>query len=212
MKNRIHKEYPSHDCWGKLESETEYYPTPDDMSDEDVLKFAKEIESKKENSEQIFIDNMSIQSFENSIKISKSMDKYINIIEKYNKIKDEVEKIANWWAKAENNIGLDNWNELRVTDLNYADLDIIAKVEEIGKIDEYFTYRIPKDILFDDEEIKKWIKDLIKKKAIENNKRNIEEIDDKECEIEELKKEIEELKKSHINIDYVCWNDILNFN
>ena len=209
MKNRIYKEYPSHDCWGRLETETEYYPTPDDMSDEDILNFAKEINSKKENSEQVFIDNMSIQSFENSLKTTKNMDKYFKAIDKYRELKDEVEKIANWWAKAENNIGLDNWNELRVTDLNYAELDIVARVEETGKVDEYFTYRVPKDILFNDEEIKKWIKDLVKKKAIGTNKHNLEEIDDKECEIEKLKKEIEELKKSQVDINYICWDEIL---
>lgn len=211
MKNRIHKTYPTYDCWGNPENELEYYPTPDDMSDEDVLKFAKEIYAKKENSEAVYIDNVLMQTFEKSLKTTKNMDKYFKAIDKYREIKDEVEKIANWWAKAENNIGLDNWNELRVTDLNYAELDIVARVEETGKIDEYFTYRVPRDILFDDEEIKKWIKDLVKKKAIGTNKHNLEEIDDKEYEIEKLKKEIEELKKSHIDIDYICWNDILNF-
>lgn len=211
MKNRIYKEYPTHDCWGRPETETEYYPTPDNMSDEDVLNFAKEIYEKKENSEVVYIDNMSIQSFEKSIKTTKNMDKYINVIEKYNELKNEVEKIVNWWAKAENNIGLDNWNKLKVTDINYADLDIVVRVEEDGKIDEYFTYRVPKDILFDDEKIKKWIKELVNKKAIGTNKHNLEEIDDKEYEIEKLKKEIEELKKTHIDLDNIVWNDILNF-
>lgn len=139
------------------------------------------------------------------------MEIYIKTILEYRKLKDELEKIVNWWAKAENNVGLDKWNELKITDINYADLELVATVVETGNEDGYFTYRIPKDILYDNDEIKKWIKNQVHKKIIGNNKFNIELIDDKEYEIEKLKGEIKELKESYIDIDTVIWDDVLNF-
>lgn len=212
MKNRICKEYSTHDCYGKPEKDYEYYPTPDNMSDEDILDFAKDIESNIKNSEKIFVDNMSIKEFEKTIsKSGRKMEIYIEAILEYRKLKDELEKIVSWWAQAENNAGLDKWNELKITDISYADLDLVATVVETDNEDGYFTYRVPKDILYDNDEIKKWIKDQVHKKIIGSNKFNIELIEDKTYEIEKLNKEIEELKDSLIDINNLHWDDVLNF-
>ena len=137
------------------------------------------------------------------------MEIYIKAILEYRKLRTELERIVNLWAKVENKVGLDNWNELSISDINYADADIVVTVVETDNEDGYFTYRVPKDILFDDDLIKKWIKDLVYKKIIGNNNFNLELIDDKEIEINRLKKEIEELKESYIDINNVNWDEIL---
>ncbi|MCH5167378.1 MAG: hypothetical protein J1F35_05735 [Erysipelotrichales bacterium] len=139
------------------------------------------------------------------------METYIKTIIEYREIKNELEKIVNQWAKVENKVGLDNWNDLKVTDISYNDCEFIATVLETNNEYGYFTYYVPKDILYDNKAIKKWIKDKVYQKIIGDNRFNIELIDDKEIEIENLKKEIEELKKSHIDIDNVNWEEVFDF-
>ena len=213
MKYRIYKKFSVCDnCWGRMETEIKYYPTPNNMSDEDILNFAKEIQSESDSSDKIFIDDMTIREFEIAIsKNKRNMEIYIKAILEYRKLKDELEKIVNCWAQAENKVGLDDWNELKITDINYADAEIIATVIEKNNEEGYFTYQVPKDILFDNNEIKKWIKDQVRKKVISDNKYNIELIDEKVTEIENLKREIEEIKESNIDANNIDWEEVFDF-
>lgn len=136
------------------------------------------------------------------------MKEYVQAIDKYRELKEAVEKVINLWKQVETNIGLDEWGELTITNIEYRNANIIAKVIEENK-EGYCYYNIPENILFDKEESKKWIKDQLHKKIIGNNKYIVDTIDDNEYEIEKLKNEIEELKRSYIDIDNLNWDEIL---
>lgn len=70
MKNRICRISWGHDCWGSPERDFKYYPTPDFLTNEQVLEFAKEIydEERRDRSDEIEIDGIPLEHYESKIR------------------------------------------------------------------------------------------------------------------------------------------------